>query len=161
MLPTQSEALLNCHHMLHFVTSDVRYCLALEGIERIIPLVALQRLPASPDYLCGLLNLHGQPIPAIDVNLLLNLNNPQTYDLESSIIICHTEPKFGLVVPHVLGVIDFDIQTCYQHNDEQSGSGPIIATIIENNEIVYVLNIRWIEQKVSLQLENQSPIMQQ
>lgn len=44
-----------------------RYALPLAAIRRVLPLMALKAVPGAPDPVAGLMNLHGDAIPVIDL----------------------------------------------------------------------------------------------
>ncbi|MFT4924566.1 MAG: chemotaxis signal transduction protein [Phenylobacterium sp.] len=139
-------------HLLHFVTAGVHYCIPAATIKSIIPLVALQKVPSSANYLCGLLNLHGAPIPAIDLSLLLALENPDQYTLDTAIIICRGEPDLGLIVTDVRGIIPYIANNYYHYSDDNQTETPIVATLFNDEAISYILSMDWIVDKVALHL---------
>lgn len=44
-----------------------RYALAATGLVRVLPLMELKSLPQAPSFVAGLMNLHGQSVPVIDL----------------------------------------------------------------------------------------------
>lgn len=44
-----------------------RYALAAAGLVRVLPLMELKSLPQAPSFVAGLMNLHGQSVPVIDL----------------------------------------------------------------------------------------------
>ncbi|MDP3086163.1 MAG: chemotaxis protein CheW, partial [Rubrivivax sp.] len=48
-----------------------RHVMALRHVERLLPLAALTALPMAPPALLGLLDLHGRPVPVLDLQVLL------------------------------------------------------------------------------------------
>ena len=50
-----------------------RYGLPLAAIVRVLPLLELKQLPLTPDYVAGLMDLHGTPVPVIDLSRLAGL----------------------------------------------------------------------------------------
>jgi len=48
-----------------------RYALPLTSVLRVLPVAALKALPGAPPYVRGLLDLHGEALPVIDVERLL------------------------------------------------------------------------------------------
>lgn len=44
-----------------------RYGLALAQVAKVLPAAALKSVPLAPSYVAGLLDLHGQPVPVIDI----------------------------------------------------------------------------------------------
>lgn len=56
--------------LLLFDTRDGRYALPTEHIIEVVPLVKLKKIPKSPDYVSGLINYRGNPVPVIDLCVL-------------------------------------------------------------------------------------------
>lgn len=44
-----------------------RYALELRAVERVLPMVAVSPLPQAPPIALGVINLHGQVIPVLDL----------------------------------------------------------------------------------------------
>jgi len=61
---------------LPFNAGSKRYVLPAKEVVTVIPVVMLRRVPESPDYLVGLLNYQGVPIPIVDVTRLLEGHKP-------------------------------------------------------------------------------------
>lgn len=54
-----------------FITFDMmndRYVIAATDIVEIVPLVNTKKIPDTPDFVKGIINYRGQPIPVIDIN---------------------------------------------------------------------------------------------
>ncbi len=54
-----------------FITFDMmndRYAIAAADIVEIVPLVNTKKIPDTPDYVRGIINFRGQPIPVVDIN---------------------------------------------------------------------------------------------
>src|SRR5450830_1402810 len=85
-----------------------RYGLPLAAIVRVLPLLELKQLPLTPDYVAGLLDLHGAPVPVIDLSRLAGLV-PETLWFDSRIILVDYpgddgQPhQLGLLAEHVIG----------------------------------------------------------
>jgi purine-binding chemotaxis protein CheW len=56
-----------------FSLDDQRYGLPLPAADRVLPMVAVSRLPGCPDVVLGAINLHGKVIPVLDVRRRLGL----------------------------------------------------------------------------------------
>ena len=50
-----------------FLIDNQRYALPLVSVERVLPMVAATRLPTLPDVALGVINVHGQVIPIVDI----------------------------------------------------------------------------------------------
>lgn len=90
---------------LLFTAQDMRLCVRLEHCIKILPLMALQALPGGPPHLVGLMNLHGEGVPVVDIAACLDLKRRRHYDLDTSILLCDSGGKRGgLIVDEVLGI---------------------------------------------------------
>lgn len=59
--------------VLVFHIGAERYGLRLAGVSQVLPAAALTALPLTPPYVAGLLDLHGTPVPVIDLAQLAGL----------------------------------------------------------------------------------------
>jgi len=57
-------------NVLVFHIGPERYALPLGAVARVLPAARLKALPGAPDYVAGLLDLHGEPVPVIDLSRL-------------------------------------------------------------------------------------------
>lgn len=89
-----------------------RYGLSTRHLTRVLPLMELKQMPGAPGYVAGLMNLHGDPIPVIDVCALAG-GTPCTLHFDTRILLvdyCADDVwhMLGLVVERVTGVKDID-----------------------------------------------------
>jgi len=54
-----------------FETDKYRYVIDASSIQEIIPLVNHVRVPNGPDYVAGIINFRGKPVPVVDLGILL------------------------------------------------------------------------------------------
>lgn len=90
-----------------------RYGLALAGIARVLPVVALKHLPLTPDYVAGLMDLHGEPVPVIDLSRLAGVTSEQIWFDTRIILVDYPLPggasaSLGLLAEHVTGIEALD-----------------------------------------------------
>lgn len=52
---------------LIFHLGEDRYGLPTRDVLRVLPLMELSRLPGAPGFVAGLMNLHGQAVPVLDL----------------------------------------------------------------------------------------------
>ena len=53
--------------LVSFVIVEQQYALPLSVVERVLPMVAMSPLPQAPPIALGVINLHGQVIPVLDI----------------------------------------------------------------------------------------------
>ena len=67
--------------VLIFHIGPDRYGLRLRDIARVLPVLSLKQIPRAPDYVAGLMDFHGTPVPVIDLSRLAGLASAQArYD---------------------------------------------------------------------------------
>lgn len=89
-----------------FVVEDQRYGLPLETVDRVLRMVAVSPLPEAPPVALGVINVHGQVIPVVDVRRRLGLPARQ-HDVTAHLLVARTVRRaLALPVDVVLGVTD-------------------------------------------------------
>lgn len=96
---------------LTFSISSERYGLGILTIQEIIQVPQLTRVPKSPDYTKGVINLRGKIIPVVDLRRRFGIPDIP-YNERTCIVVVHIRRMgstipVGLVVDTVLEVIDF------------------------------------------------------
>ncbi|PMQ12108.1 chemotaxis protein CheW [Janthinobacterium sp. AD80] len=92
-----------------------RYGLPLAGIVRVLPLLELKQLPLTPDYVAGLVDLHGVPVPVIDLSRLAGLP-PAAAQFDTRIVIVDYQAPggdthaLGLLASQVRGIADIAME---------------------------------------------------
>ena len=90
-----------------------RYGLRLAGLNRVLPALALKTLPLTPAYVAGLLDLHGAPVPVIDLAQASGLA-PSAPRFDTRIVVADyaagdgSVRALGLLVERVQGVQEVD-----------------------------------------------------
>ena len=95
--------------MVFHIDQD-RYALPLAAVLRALPLARLKALPGAPVWVPGLLDLHGQAIPVIDLSALAG-KPPATARHHTRILLVEADVggrarRLGLQCEHVVGVVD-------------------------------------------------------
>ena len=98
--------------VLVFTIGADRYGLALGAIARVLPAARLRQLPLAPSCVAGLMDLHGEPVPVIDLSRLAGVT-PKAVWFDTRIILVdyrHGDGvrPLGLMAEHVLGVETID-----------------------------------------------------
>jgi chemotaxis-related protein WspB len=99
--------------VLVFSIGPDRYCLRLGAIARVLPAVELKHLPLAPDYVAGLMDLHGAPVPVIDLSRLAGIAPEQVWFDTRIILIDYpvgngATRQLGLLAEHVIGIETLD-----------------------------------------------------
>ncbi|MGO8943658.1 MAG: chemotaxis protein CheW [Syntrophobacteraceae bacterium] len=147
---------------LMFNLSKQEYALNIKAIQHITSSSAITKLPATPAWLLGVINLWGTTIPILDIKKMLAVEGETSSERESVVIIEKwigaQRRNFGLLVDQVNGVITIpskyvepwhnigiDAKIDYIEGIAKMDSS---ATVIIDAERI----LNWIEERGSLQV---------
>jgi purine-binding chemotaxis protein CheW len=99
---------------LSFALAGEKYGLEILKVQEIIGVLHITKVPRSPDYLKGVINLRGKIIPVVDLRLKFGLPDIE-YNERTCIIVVNTRVagrhlQVGVVVDTVLEVLTFQGQ---------------------------------------------------
>jgi chemotaxis-related protein WspB len=99
--------------VLVFSIGPDRYCLRLRAIARVLPAVDLKHLPLAPAFVAGLMDLHGAPVPVIDLSRLAGVVAEQVWFDTRIILVDYpvgngATRQLGLLAEHVIGIETLD-----------------------------------------------------
>ena len=72
--------------LLLFTLGPHRYALEARHVIEVVPLAALKEIPRAPDYVAGVLNYRGTPVPVLDITRM-NRNYPSRVCMSTRIIL--------------------------------------------------------------------------
>jgi chemotaxis-related protein WspB len=89
-----------------------RYALPLASVHRVLPVARLKALPGAPHFVPGLLDLHGEALPVIDVSRLAG-TPPDAVRYDTRILLVDVPVagrarRLGLKCERVVGVAAID-----------------------------------------------------
>jgi purine-binding chemotaxis protein CheW len=85
-----------------------RWALPLEAVERALELVAVSVLPETPVGIVGAINVHGEPVPVLDLDARIG-RPPRERGTRGSLLLVRTaRRRVALPVDEVLGVVTVD-----------------------------------------------------
>ncbi|WP_426703243.1 chemotaxis protein CheW [Rhodanobacter sp. Col0626] len=93
---------------LTFSLADEEYGVDILAVREIRSWSRVTRIPQTPDYVLGVLNLRGAIVPVMDLRLRFGLTRESYGDDTVTIIVAIGERLFGIVVDAVSDVIDID-----------------------------------------------------
>jgi chemotaxis-related protein WspB len=89
-----------------------RYALPLARVLRVLPVARLKALPGAPQFVPGLLDLHGEAIPVVDLSRLAG-TPPDAVRYDTRILLVDIDAagrrrRVGLKAERVIGVASLD-----------------------------------------------------
>ncbi len=88
---------------LTFLLAGEEYGLDVLRVREIIGMVCITKLPQTPDFVQGVINLRGRVIPVVDLRLRFGLPN-KAYDDQTCIIVVDVGMLTGIIVDSVQAV---------------------------------------------------------
>ncbi len=90
-----------------------RYGLPLAAVSRVVPVAQLTQIPHAPHYIPGLLDLHGRPVPVVDLSRLAGMTpDAVRYDTRFLLVDYRTPEgashALALKAEHVSGIASID-----------------------------------------------------
>ncbi len=98
--------------LLGFKLDNQNFGLPLNDVEKVVQVVWIQSLPKMPQYIHGVINLHGEIIPVINVRYIFGFPSKEIQLSDQLIIANMSTKKFALLVDltnEVIGISENDI----------------------------------------------------
>jgi purine-binding chemotaxis protein CheW len=112
-------------HLLTFRLAQQTFALSIDTVNEIIEMVTMLRLPRASEVIEGVINLHGAPVPILNLREALNLPSLPPH-LHTPIIIGRvTGTMVGLIVDEVIDVLSVPTATMTPANSIFGQSLPI------------------------------------
>ncbi len=96
---------VNIIQLVSFMLEDVEYGVDILAVHEILRFPEMTRLPNTPDYIRGVINLRGNIIPVVDVRIRFGMPSGEVTDLTRIIVIETNEKMVGLLVDSVYQVV--------------------------------------------------------
>ncbi len=94
-----------------FQLMDKEYAIGVDTVQSIEKLLSITRVPKTPSYVRGVLNLRGVVTPIVDLRERFGLNNKEMDDNTRIIIVALEEFEVGLIVDAANDVLDIPIES--------------------------------------------------
>ncbi len=126
-----------------FQLHDTEFGVPIEQVWRIVPYIQATRVPHAPPEVEGLINLHGEIIPVINLKYRLGLP-PSSYSEDTRILVVETdEQRVGLTVDRVTTILRVPISQVAPAppllDEHLHHLGSQIATV--EDRIIVLLNV--------------------
>ena len=118
-----------------------KFGLSLEQVYEVVQMVAVTKIPDSPQWIGGVISVHGQVVPIIDLRTRFNLL-PQEIKLNTPIILTNFKKRIvGLIVDEMVGVMSFSSLSMTPPKEIEIEAAYIKSFANEGQELVMVLDM--------------------
>jgi len=126
------------NHLLVLTLDEQRYALPLSAVERVVRAVAVTPLPQAPEIVLGVVNVHGQLVPVVNLRKWFHL--PQRdIELSDRFIIARTRRQPVIVIADAVAgvqesdtqddvILIHDLETCFSLDEEQALQAALPST---------------------------------
>lgn len=142
---------MNENKALEFIVRDVSMCMYLSDLYKVLPLVELKKIPSSPQYVAGLMNLKGESIPVLDLALCIGLDRHEMYSIDMPILLCEVnKKKMGFIIDKIKGLFDFNESHLQQKKEFNENDSFYLGTLIINQEPILLIDTAKLIGKVAI-----------
>lgn len=121
-----------------FKLNNEQFAVETSKVQAINDAMEITRVPKAPAYIKGLINLRGNIISLLDVNLLLDISKSE--QKQSNIIILDMDDEsVGIIVDQVDEVLDIDEDILEKVNDAKKAY--IVGVINFKDRIITLIDI--------------------
>lgn len=90
--------------VVEFRLASERYAVEAQYVRAVCPLNDLTKIPCTPSFVLGIINVHGQFLSVIDIKKYFNFPPKKIEGAHKVIILCYDEMELGIVADDVAGV---------------------------------------------------------
>lgn len=128
--------------ILNFSLLDVQMCIDIKHVTKVLPIMELESVPASPRYVAGLMNLAGKSIPVIDLAILLGMKRLKEYSLDTPILLSKNgKDEIAIVVDQIKGLVENDQSDLQMRDDMDKATSPYTGALNINGQLSLLLDI--------------------
>lgn len=102
--PSQAETDGEAIDVIEFLLSGERYGMAFAYVREVFPLLDLTRLPCTPPFVLGIVNVRGEIVSVVDLRKFFDLPENGLGDLNKVIVLHSAAMTFGILADSVVGV---------------------------------------------------------
>lgn len=121
-----------------FKLKDEEFGVETSKVQNIGDNMTITRVPKSPAFIKGLVNLRGNVITLLDINLLLGIDNDN--ESTNTIILKLEEEEIGITVDEVKEVLEVD-ENVVERNSVEDGNSYIIGILNFKDRIVTLIDV--------------------
>ncbi len=122
-----------------FNLGEEQFAVKTEVVQNITDMMEVTRVPKAPKYIKGLINLRGNVISLLDLNLLLDVKGKKE-EYDSTIIIKIGDEAVGIAVDTVEEVLDID-ESIIENYEDNREKNYIRGVLNFNDRIVTLIDV--------------------
>ncbi|WP_444684189.1 chemotaxis protein CheW [Alkalicoccus luteus] len=142
--------------LIVFQLQDEEYGAEVEKVRSIERMQHVTRVPGTPDFVEGVMNLRGVVTPIIDLRRRFNMADRETTDATRIIIVQVGEMEVGLIVDAANDVIDIERDSMEAAPESGTADDTCIRGVIKlENRLLILLHLeKVLDEEALLMIEN-------
>jgi purine-binding chemotaxis protein CheW len=142
------------NQLVIFTLDAQLYALPLASVQQVLHMVEVTPLPNAPDFVLGVIDVHGNIIPVMSMRKRFGRREPEA-SLSGQLIVAETDTRcVALVVSSVTGVIERTVQEVTEAEKIVPGAQYVEGIFKLDDGIVFIHNIdRFLSKKEDQQLD--------
>ncbi len=142
-----TELLTETEQYLTFNLGEEQFAVNVSRVREVVEFASITRIPRTPDYMRGVINLRGSVVPVIDMRLKFDMSKTEK-TIDTCVVVMELSAENETLV---LGALADSVQEVVEFSPDQIEPAPRISTrhhteFIEgigkrNNEFVLILDI--------------------
>lgn len=138
--------------MVAFHLGSQRYGFEIDRVQEIQQIVAFAQVPSDTGAVLGLVNLRGQIVPAVDIRLLLGMEQKE-HTLETPMVVCRSDRgPVAFVVDDVEDVVPLPPDCLQPPPRMRSLAGRMIGVCQLDDGMVFLLDVDKLIESVDLEV---------
>jgi len=133
---------------LTFFLGDEEYGVDILNVEEIKSGDRITRLPKTPDYILGVMNLRGDIVPVVDLRERFTIPRPENRVQREVVVILNIDSE---AKKRVVGVIVDDVSDVYALSDDQVLESPDLGSSISTE---FIRGIATLSSKIIIVLDS-------
>lgn len=122
-----------------FELGSERYGIEIEQVQSIEYMKTITRVPLTPEYVTGVMNLRGVIMAVLDMRVLFNMPSREATHDSRILIVSDGETEVGWIVDAANNVMEVDESEILPPNDETDES--ISGMIPDEEHVIGILNL--------------------
>lgn len=107
---SKSEISRDSVQLIVFSVGNEEYGLEIEKIQEVIRLKTIKKLPRTPEFILGVMNLRGKIIPIVGLREKFNLDPIEQNEFTRIIVVNQNQKLIGMVVDEVNRVVNVPVE---------------------------------------------------
>ncbi len=148
--------------LITFKLDNQRFALPLPDVERVIQVVEMRKLPKMADYIYGIINMHGEILPVINIRLLFKLPVREIELSDQLIIATISSLKVALLVDSTHEIVEIKEEEIVKADKIMFGMEYVIGVVKLKNNMVLINDIeKFLSpeelKKLEIEIKKQTP----